>query len=154
MANKSLFSSAKSRLPRADAVNEAGGPAYRLPPKHALAQLAATGCFGGTYYAAAEDQLVALRTLADRVDDDLFLAKLAIYSRQRAFLKDMPAAVLLILSRRDPALFHRAFDRVVDNGRVLRTLLQMIRSGQFGRKSLSYSLQRAFGRWLNSASVG
>ena len=30
----------------------------------------------------------------------------------------------------------------------------MIRSGQFGRKSLSSSLQRAFQRWLNEASVG
>jgi 60 kDa SS-A/Ro ribonucleoprotein len=46
MANKSLFTSFKNRLTRADARNEAGGPAYRLPPKHALAQLAATGCFG------------------------------------------------------------------------------------------------------------
>ena len=66
----------------------------------------------------------------------------------------MPAALLVILSKRDPALFRQVFDRVVDNGRVLRTLFQMIRSGQFGRKSLSYSLQRAFQRWLNGASVG
>jgi hypothetical protein len=50
-------------------------------------------------------------------------------------------------------LLHRVFDRVVDNGRVLRTMFQMIRSGQFGRSSLSSSLQRAFQRWLNKASV-
>lgn len=154
MANKSLFTSHKSLLPRTDARNEAGGPSYVMPPKHALAQLAATGCFNGTYYAEAADQLTALRTLAGLVEDNLFLAKLAVYSRERAFLKDMPAAVLLLLSRRDPALFHRAFDRVVDNGRVLRTLFQMVRSGQLGRKSLSYSVQRAFRRWLNSAPVG
>jgi hypothetical protein len=42
MANKSLFSSQKSSLPRADDRNEAGGVAYRLPPRHALAQLAAS----------------------------------------------------------------------------------------------------------------
>ncbi len=42
---------------------------------------------------------------------------------------------------------------MVDNGRMLRTVFQMIRSGQFGRKSLSYSLQRAFQQWLNEASV-
>ena len=41
MANKSLFASLTSRLPRADAVNEAGGRAYKLEPKHALAQVAA-----------------------------------------------------------------------------------------------------------------
>ena len=75
------------------------------------------------------------------------------YNRERAYMKDMPAALLLALARRDSKLFHRTFDRVVDNGRVLRTLFQMLRSGQFGRKSLSSSLQRAFQRWLNKASI-
>jgi 60 kDa SS-A/Ro ribonucleoprotein len=154
MANKNLFKSLTSTLPRATTVNLAGGPAYALPPKQALAQLAATGCFNNTFYAYGDEQLVNLLVLAELVDDNVFLAKLAVYSREQAFLKDMPAALVLILSRRDPALFHRVFDRVVDNGRVLRTLLQMIRAGVFGRKSLSYSLQRAFQRWLNTASAG
>jgi 60 kDa SS-A/Ro ribonucleoprotein len=154
MANKSLFQSLTSLLPRADARNETGGRAYRLEPKHALAQVAATGCFNGVYYAGAEEQLGTLLALVAEVDDNRFLAKLAVYSRERAFLKDMPAALLLVLSTRDRELFRRVFNRVVDNGRVLRTLFQMIRSGQFGRKSLSYALQRAFQRWLNEASAG
>jgi 60 kDa SS-A/Ro ribonucleoprotein len=152
MVNKNLFAN-KTSLPRTDTVNEAGGRAYRLAPRHALAQLAATGCFNGTYYAQAEDQLATLLALVEQVDDNLYLAKLAVYSRERAYMKDMAAALLLVLSRRDPALFQRAFDRVVDDGRVLRTLFQMVRSGQVGRKSLSSTLQRAFQRWLNTASV-
>ncbi len=48
MANKSLFASLKSRFIRADVRNEAGGRAYTFEPKHALAQLAATGCFSRT----------------------------------------------------------------------------------------------------------
>ena len=67
-------------------------------------------------------------------------------------MKDMPAALLVVLSTRDTQLAHRVFDRVVDNGRVLRTVFQMIRSGQDGRKSLSSRLQRAVQRWLNAAS--
>ena len=153
MANKSLFASLKSRFVRADARNEAGGRAYTLAPKHGLAQLAATGCFNGTYYAQADEQLATLKTLVDQVTDHTFLAKLAVYSRERAMMKDMPVALLLALSKRDPALFRKVFDRVVDNGRTLRTLVQFVRSGQFGRKGLSYSLQRAVQRWLNSASV-
>ncbi len=154
MANKNLFSSVKSMLPRANSTNEAGGAAYKLSPKHALAQLAATGCFNGVYYARAEDQLKTLKQLIDQVDDDVYLAKLAVYARERAYMKDMPAALLVVLSTRDTKLMHSVFDRVVDNGRVLRTMFQMIRSGQFGRKGLSSSLQRAFQRWLNDASVG
>ena len=152
MANKSLFSSMMSLLPRATARNEAGGPAYALEPKQALAQLAATGCFNGTYYASAETQLDTLMDLVAKVDDNVYLAKLAVYSRERAFMKDMPAALLATLAARDTVLFHQAFDRTIDNGRMLRTLFQMIRSGRFGKKSLSSSLQRAFQRWLNAAS--
>ena len=64
----------------------------------------------------------------------------------------MPAALAATLAARDTVMFHHVFDRVIDNGRVLRTLFQMIRSGQFGKKSLSSSIQRAFQRWLNTAS--
>src|SRR5512139_2168670 len=93
MANKTLFSSITSMLPRATTQNEAGGAAYALAPKHALAQLAATGCFGNTYYAMAETQLDELRKLIDQVDDNVYLAKLAVYARERAYMKDMPAAL-------------------------------------------------------------
>ena len=153
MANKSLFKSLKSLLPRADAHNEEGAPAYALPPKHALAQIAAAGCFNGTFYAQATAQLDAVRVLVAEIDDNLFLAKLAVYAREKGLMKDMPAALLVLLSKRDPPLARKVFARVVDNGRMLRTVLQMVRSGQFGRKGLSYSLQRAFQRWLNEASV-
>ena len=61
MANKTLFSSQTSTLPRANTVNEAGGRAYKLAPKHALAQIAATGCFNGVYYTSAQSQLNEVR---------------------------------------------------------------------------------------------
>jgi len=151
MTRKGLFN---SRIPRATAVNQAGGLAYRLGPKHALAQLAATGCLSNTYYATGEAQIETVIALVEQVDDNVFLAKLALYSRQRAMMKDMPAALLLALSTRDSKLFRQTFPRIVDNGRVLRTLFQFLRAGTFGRRSLSYSLQRAFQRWLNEANVG
>lgn len=152
MVNKALFSSPREGAPRADAVNEAGGPAYAFSDRLALAHIAATGCFRGNYYADAEDQLAALLDRLQRIDDPLFLAKLAVYARERAYMKDMPAAILVQLSRRSPELFHQVFDRVVDDGRMLRTMFQMIRSGRLGRRSLSATLQRAFQRWLNAAS--
>ena len=154
MVNSALFSSSNSRLPRADDRNEAGGRAHKLAPKHQLAQIAATGCFNGTYYANASSQLDDVNALIDQINDNVFLAKLAVYAREKAFMKDMPAALLVALSTRNTELTHQIFDRVVDKGRVLRTVFQMVRSGQFGRKGLSSSLKRAFARWLNEASVG
>ncbi len=159
MTNKSLFASFRNRLPLANACNEAGGRAYPLEPRHALAKIAATGTFSNTYYSSAETQLATVLALIQEVDDNEFLARLALYSRRKAFMKDMPAALLAALSLRDTELMHRVFDRVVDNGRLLRTLFQMIRSGQFvnqqgqPRIGLSSSLQRAFRRWLNEAPV-
>lgn len=159
MVNMSLFASKTARLPRADAVNEAGGRAYKLEPKHALAQVAATGTLGDAFYSTAGTQLDEVLKLIGQIDDDQYLAKLAVYARQKAAMKDMPAALLVALSVRNTELMHRVFDRVIDNGRVLRTAFQMIRSGQFKSKSgtvrtgLSSSVQRAFQRWLNEASV-
>ncbi len=50
MANKSVFASIAAKLlPSAGAVNHAQAPAYRLAPAEALAQLAATGTFNGTF---------------------------------------------------------------------------------------------------------
>ncbi|MFM7737943.1 MAG: TROVE domain-containing protein, partial [Planctomycetota bacterium] len=158
MANRSLFRSLMSRFQKTDATNEAGGSAYQLEARHALAQLAATGTFGDVFYTTAEQQLETLQRLAAEVDDE-YLAKLALYARERAAMKDTPAALLVILSLRNTELMHRVFDRVVDNGRMLRNVFQMVRSGQFTRADgrrrvgLSSSLQRAFQRWLNEASV-
>ncbi|ODA30432.1 TROVE domain-containing protein [Planctopirus hydrillae] len=160
MVNMSLFASMLGRLPKANTVNEAGGLAYQLEPKHALAQVAATGTFNNAFYSTAETQFDEVLKLIATVDDNQYLAKLALYAREKAFMKDMPAALLVALSVRDTELMHRVFDRVVDNGRVLRTVFQMIRSGQFKNKAgksrvgLSSSVQRAFQRWLNTASVG
>ena len=63
MANKTLFASLREALgnsqaliPQTDTVNSENAPAYALAPKQALAQYAATGCFGRTFYATAEEQ--------------------------------------------------------------------------------------------------
>jgi 60 kDa SS-A/Ro ribonucleoprotein len=72
MANKTIFGSGSESA--ADTVNEAGGLAYKLEPKHALAQIAATGTFGNTYYNDASQQLKEVLELIEKIDDNEFLA--------------------------------------------------------------------------------
>ena len=162
MANTSLFQSMIGRLlPRANATNEAGGPAYVFPPRQALAQFAATGCLNTTFYATADEQLDRVLDLSAQVSPE-FLARTAVYCRQRGYMKDMPALLLALLSRRDPRLMASVFDRVVDSPRMLRTFVQIVRSGQTGRKSLGSAAKRHVRRWLDqrtdaavfAASVG
>ena len=150
MASTSLFRSFVGKLlPAARAVNEAGGRAYARSPKAALAQYAATGCMNGTFYATAEEQLERVLELAAGVDAG-FVAKTAVYARERAFMKDVPALLLAHLSVRDGDLFARTFPRVVTDGRTLRTFVQIVRSGLVGRKSLGSRPKRLVRGWLAS----
>ncbi|HYD41518.1 MAG TPA: RNA-binding protein [Anaeromyxobacter sp.] len=152
MANKSLFRSLVGKLvPRTDAVNEAGGRAYARSPEGALAQYAATGCLNATFYAGADEQLGRVLELAAAVEP-AFVAKTAVYARERAFMKDVPALLLASLSIRDGALFARAFPRVVTDARMLRTFVQILRSGAVGRKSLGTRPKRLVREWLAAQS--
>src|SRR6476659_1718679 len=111
MPNKNLFKTLAGLFtPKTDTVNEAGGIAYKLSPKQALAQYAATGCFNHTFYANADEQLDAVLELANEVEAD-FLAKTALFARERGLMKDMPALLLVVLSAKDKALFERVFPR-------------------------------------------
>lgn len=153
MANKSLFASALSRfLPRADTVNQAGGSAYAYGPEARLAQLAATGTLADGFYSNAETQLADVVLAAKDVDPD-WVAKCAVYSRKSGAMKDMPALLAAYLTMADPDLSVRVFKRVIDNGRMLRTFVQIMRSGQVGRASLGSRPKRLVREWLEQASM-
>src|SRR5262245_59459560 len=121
MANKTLFATLRDALiPRTDTVNSEQAPAYMLPPKQALAQYAATGCFARTFYATADEQLSRVLELCEAVDP-AFIARVAVYSRTQSFMKDMPALLCAWLAARGPRLHEAVFARVIDNARMLRT---------------------------------
>ncbi len=152
MANKSLFASyAGKLLQKANAKNRAGAPAYALEPRHQLAQIAMTGTLSTTFYANGNSQLGDVLALVAKVEP-AFLAKAAIYARRKGQMKDMPALLLAALSARDTQVFAQAFPLVVDNGRMLRTFGQIMRSGAAGRKSLGSRPKAMVEAWLNGAS--
>ncbi len=150
MANKNLFQTVRGLFtPKTDTINEAGGTAYRLSPKHALANYAATGCFSQTFYTDAAEQLAKVLELTKELDAQ-FIAKTAIYSREKGFMKDMPALLLAVLSTKDKALFEKIFPRVIDNGKMLRNFVQIMRSGAVGRKSLGSLPKRLVCEWFET----
>ena len=151
MANTTLFQSVKTRLTAANTRNEAGGIAYTLTPKQQLAQLAATGCLNSTYYADAQDQLEQVLELAKNLDAE-FIAKTAVYARQKGFMKDMPALLLAVLAQKDVNMLARVFDQVADNGKMLRNFAQIIRSGAVGRKSFGNRPKKLMQTWLLTAT--
>lgn len=150
MANKHLFST-RTPLPAADTTNRAGGAAYRRTPEQSLAQFVTTGCLNDTFYASAATQLDEVLGLAKQVDGE-FLAKVAIYGRRRAHMKDLPALLVAMLSVRAPEHFEAAFEAVIDSPRMLRTFVQIMRSGTVGRRSLGSRPKRLIRRWLEARS--
>lgn len=154
MANKNLFQTIVGKLTkRCDAINEAGAPAYSLSSEQALAQLAVTGCLNGTFYATAHDQLKAVLELANACEPE-FVAKVAIYARAEGCMKDMPALLCAVLAVRDGDLLQAVFGRVIDNGKMLRNFVQIVRSGVVGRKSLGTLPRRLVRQWLDERSMG
>jgi 60 kDa SS-A/Ro ribonucleoprotein len=157
MANKNLFSTliskfapksvAAKKLPVADTKNHAKAPAFSLGNKGSLAQLASTGCFNDTFYSTAESQLNEVLQLCRDVDP-VFIAKTALYARQRGFMKDMPALLCAVLSTKSPQLLEKIFDRVIDDPKMLRNFVQIMRSGITGRKSMGSLPKRLVQNWF------
>ncbi len=152
MANLKLFKSKiDNKLPKAHAINEAGGIAYQFKSEHQLAQYAATGCLNGTYYASAEAQFNTVLALCKDVAP-ITIAKIAIYCREKGYMKDMPALLLAVLSLEESDYFSAAFPRVVNNGKMLRNFVQIMRSGAVGRMSLGSRPKKWVQNWLNNAN--
>jgi 60 kDa SS-A/Ro ribonucleoprotein len=154
MANKGLFASTVGRLlPAPNVLNREWAPAYEYGPEHKLAQLAATGTLQENFYSTAELQLAEVLEAARKVDP-IFVAKAAVYARGRGVMKDMPALLTAYLTVAEPDVAVRVFNRVIDNGRMLRTFVQIMRSGAVGRKSLGTRPKRLVQQWLERASIG
>jgi 60 kDa SS-A/Ro ribonucleoprotein len=150
MANKGLFKSLVGKLiPQTNAVNSEFAPAYAFSANQALAQYSATGCMNSTFYASAEDQLETVLKLANEVEPE-FVAKAALFCRSKGYMKDLPALLCAVLSVRSPGLLAEVFDRVIDSPKMLRNFVQIMRSGQVGRKSLGTLPKRLVVRWIEN----
>jgi len=168
MANKELFSAApKGKKPRpvtkdvlgSPTKNEAGGIAYDLGSKGALAQYVCTGTLNGTFYASSKEQLSKTLELVQKCDS-MFLAQVALYGRNSAFMKDMPALLMAVLFARAAnndaqasRYFKTAFPIVIDNAKMLRNFVQVVRSGVTGRKSLGTMGKKVVSQWFDRRSA-
>lgn len=149
--NNKIFNTKTTNPPAVDTINNAGGLAYELDDGAALAQLICTGCINNTFYTKAEEQLDKIVSLASNVDNK-FIAKLAVYARQEAYMKDTPPILLAILSKRDVVLFKKVAPKVLDNMKMIRNFITVIRSGKTGRKSLGSTPKKYIRNFINKLS--
>lgn len=156
---KDLFPSAKQSIQeqlmeeeaKTTKPNEAGGKGYAFKAEHALAQYAVTGTFNTTYSKPEEQMDKLLETLNECSAE--FIAKTAVYARTKGFMKDVPAFLAAYLAHRDVKFLHLVFPKVIDNGKMLRNFVQIIRSGKVGRKSLGTAPKKLIQKWFNERTV-
>jgi 60 kDa SS-A/Ro ribonucleoprotein len=153
MANKKLFGNKRigpaASVPT-NTINNDGGVAYRMDAQHELAQLVFTGCFNGTFYVSAKNQLTRILGLCKEIESDQFLAKVAVCGREQGFMKDTPAMILAVLASRDIELVKLIWPRVINNTKMLRTFVQILRSGVTGRKSFGTAIKKLIVKQLES----
>lgn len=150
MANRALFDTRTVRVPEATTKNVAGGAAYELGAKVELAQLACTGTLGDAFYTSADDQLTALMNAASQCEAE-WVGRVAAYARKHGHMKDAPSVLIAWLALSDSVEFERWAPLVIDNGRMVRNVVQMLRSTRImGQKSLPRPVRRYLRDWINA----
>lgn len=146
--DKKLFNT--SSITAATATNSAGGKAYKLDTQVALAKYLCAGTFGGSVSSTAEMQLDRVLAMCEESDPQ-FIAQLAVYARQHGRMKDGPAVLTAYLARKDIGLCKQIFTRVINDGKMLRNFVQVMRSGVIkGSKSLGYAPRKLVRNYLAS----
>lgn len=149
--NKDLFNTKTPNTSSNTTVkNAAGGVAFKLTDSVALAKYAVSGTFNNTYQMDAKEQLDKILELTKNVSPE-FIAKLAVYSRQCGKMKDMPAMLLAILAKTNLPLFKKIFTRVIDNSKMLRNFVMIMRSGVInGSRSFGSAPRNLIREYLNN----
>ncbi len=137
--------------PTDPATSHAEPRACVLSPERAFAELVLTGTFRGTFYASDEGLLEMARGLASAVSPEL-VAKTAIYCREHARSREVAAFLVAWLAKHNTPLMLRVFPRVIDDARMLRSFVAIVRSGVTGRRSFGSAPKRAIRDWFAARS--
>jgi 60 kDa SS-A/Ro ribonucleoprotein len=104
--------------------NHAGAKAYRLTPELELYTAVVTSLLSNTYYEKADDCLTRIQGLI-RKNDPQFVAKLAVYAREKMYLRSLPLVLVTELAKihQGDNLVSRATNRVVQRADEITELL-------------------------------
>ncbi|MFN8012186.1 MAG: TROVE domain-containing protein [Holophagaceae bacterium] len=133
-----------------DTLNLAGGRAHALSPKLEFATALMTTFTTDTFYASADAQVARIAALTRALEDPLFAAKAAVFTRSRNGLRSVSHVVAGELAARPDVkgkpwlrTFFRAVAQRPDD--VTETLAYLKASGNPQLRKLSNALKRGFG---------
>lgn len=138
-----------------DTLNLAGGQAHVMTPKLEYASALLTTFTTDTFYKSAGDQVTRIAELTQKLEDPLFAAKAAVYTRKQNGLRSVSHIVAGELSQRvdvkgAPWLrkFYRSVVQRPDD--ITETLAYLKTRGNPELRKLSNAMKRGFGEALSS----
>lgn len=127
-------------------LNQAGGSAYKQSPKLAIISLLTTSFLTGSAYESDSDQMKRLQKLFDElpVDDKIFLAKAAIYARDKFGMRSVShyAANLIARNISGQTWLKNFFNKVVLRVDDMSEILGAYWSD--GKKPIPNSMKKGF----------
>lgn len=137
-----LLGSKDSRLRQPDTINYEGAPAYSGSPADNVLALLMTGSVKPYFYADARGFTRDAADFLKVFPDDQTLAKVVVYAREAGYQREMPILALVEISRRNPALFHQIYPRILRNPKDWQKFLDICRSGVI-RNGVGRTIKRA-----------
>ena len=104
--------------------NHAGAKAYKLTPALELYTAVVTSTLSDNFYEKADTRLARIQELI-AVNDAQFVAKLAVYAREKMYLRSLPLVLVTELAKRHQgtSIVSRATNRVVQRADEITELL-------------------------------
>lgn len=138
-----------------DTLNLATGQAHTMSPKLEFASALMTTFTTDTFYKSTGDQVTRIAELTQKLEDPLFAAKAAVYTRKQNGLRSVSHIVAGELSRRvdvKGAPWLRSFYRKVVQrpDDITETLAYLKGNGNTELRKLSNAMKRGFGEALSS----
>lgn len=131
-----------------DVLNHEGAKAKSLNTDMALYSAVVTASLNDTFYEQADERLTRLRALIGKADPEL-VAKLAVYAREKMYLRSVPLVLTTELARvhKGDALVSKTVNRVVQRADEITELLAYYqaannRTGEKKLNKLSKQVQK------------
>lgn len=106
----------KSKVKESSIVpNAAGGPGYTRPDEEAYLQMLMTNVLGNTFYQSRERQIMDSLSMHEAavVGFPEFMAKAAVYARNKGYMRTQPAMAMAFLAREKSPFFPVYFEQAV-----------------------------------------
>lgn len=132
--------------------NKEGAEAYKLSDELALYSLVCTSMLDNQFYRTRREMMSDLRKLIKKVDPE-FVAKLAVYAREKMYLRTMPIVLAVELAKvhKGDDLVSRMTERIIQRADEITEVLACYAelNGQGRINKLSKQLQKGVARAFN-----